>query len=566
MTNGNLQLVRRLLRVESVVGEDTVQSTILSDVRFPVRITKVWQTDAKVREFTATAIPDKVIVEGSVEKQIYFVAAETRTVDGIPFVAGEVFEQTVTERFTQFVDIPGTTPGMLVQVHPRIEFVTHDLVRTDPYTLGQVWRQTVVLEIFVKVAESVQLEIIIDVIPPSGVILNVVKDLLKVESVVGENENQIIIQTDITFPRPAKKVKEIIRRIRDLTWKIIPDKVIIEGVLHKQILFVEVNTGRVFETSVDEKFTAFVEVKGARPGMVAHVIPIIEDVTIDLRNGTETTGFTLGRQTAVLGFFVKVTEEVQLQVVVDVIGPVDVVKQLLKVESVVGENEKQVSIRSDIFLPRPARKIVDVKSTVEINRRDTKVIPDKVIIEGILRKQIFYVDLCTDAVFEHGVTEKFTAFADVKGAAPGMNVQIHPRVEFVDHVLPVFPADICTIFNQGGFNPQNFPTRQTAVIGLFVKVTETLQLDVVTDVVLRVLPTPTPTPTPTPSPTPTPECPPGTIITVFIQPGDTLFLLGRKFGVSVNDILAANPGINPQNLQIGQPVRIPCPSVVSPQG
>ncbi|MHB1420565.1 MAG: DUF3794 domain-containing protein, partial [Bacillota bacterium] len=143
MTNGNLQLVRRLLRVESVVGEDTVQSTILSDVRFPVKITKVWQTDAKVLEFTATPIPDKVIIEGTVEKQIYFVSAETKKVDGVQYITGEVFEKTVTERFTQFVDIPGTTPGMMVQVNPRIEFVNHDLVKTDPYTLGQVWRQTV---------------------------------------------------------------------------------------------------------------------------------------------------------------------------------------------------------------------------------------------------------------------------------------------------------------------------------------------------------------------------------------------------------------------------------------
>jgi LysM repeat protein len=94
---------------------------------------------------------------------------------------------------------------------------------------------------------------------------------------------------------------------------------------------------------------------------------------------------------------------------------------------------------------------------------------------------------------------------------------------------------------------------------VFVKVTETLQLDVVTDVV-AVEPTPTPTPAPTPTPTPTPaptECPPGSTITIYyIQKGDTLFKLAQKYNTTVDAILALNPGIDPKNLQVGQRIKI----------
>lgn len=45
-----------------------------------------------------------------------------------------------------------------------------------------------------------------------------------------------------------------------------------------------------------------------------------------------------------------------------------------------------------------------------------------------------------------------------------------------------------------------------------------------------------------------------------IKAGDTLFLLSQRFGVSVNAIIAANPGINPNNLQIGQVICIPSPT------
>lgn len=47
-----------------------------------------------------------------------------------------------------------------------------------------------------------------------------------------------------------------------------------------------------------------------------------------------------------------------------------------------------------------------------------------------------------------------------------------------------------------------------------------------------------------------------------IRSGDTLFLLAQRFNTTVDRIMAANPGINPNNLQIGQQICIP--GVVNP--
>lgn len=52
-----------------------------------------------------------------------------------------------------------------------------------------------------------------------------------------------------------------------------------------------------------------------------------------------------------------------------------------------------------------------------------------------------------------------------------------------------------------------------------------------------------------------PSCPGGFLYT--IQAGDTFFQLSQRFGVSLNAILAANPGVAPESLQIGQLVCIP---------
>jgi|LSQX01.1.fsa_nt_gb peptidoglycan endopeptidase LytF len=57
---------------------------------------------------------------------------------------------------------------------------------------------------------------------------------------------------------------------------------------------------------------------------------------------------------------------------------------------------------------------------------------------------------------------------------------------------------------------------------------------------------------------PTPPCPGGTLYT--IRPGDTIFALAQRFGTTVQAIIAANPGIDPLRLQVGQVICIPAPA------
>ncbi|MGE5527568.1 MAG: LysM peptidoglycan-binding domain-containing protein, partial [Patescibacteria group bacterium] len=54
------------------------------------------------------------------------------------------------------------------------------------------------------------------------------------------------------------------------------------------------------------------------------------------------------------------------------------------------------------------------------------------------------------------------------------------------------------------------------------------------------------------------SCPGGTVYT--IQAGDTLFALAARFGTTVQAILAANPGLDPNRLMIGQQICIPVPA------
>jgi peptidoglycan endopeptidase LytF len=58
-----------------------------------------------------------------------------------------------------------------------------------------------------------------------------------------------------------------------------------------------------------------------------------------------------------------------------------------------------------------------------------------------------------------------------------------------------------------------------------------------------------------PGPAPT-QCPPGST-QYAIRPGDTLFSLAIQFNTTVQAILAINPGLDPNNLRVGQVICIP---------
>lgn len=403
-----------LIRAEVVIGENTKQLLIERNVTLTLRAIKIRNIHAEIRELTADVIADKVVIQGVLHKQIFFVGE-----DNI------VHHQAEDVSFSTFVDVPGAEPGMNVQLHPIIETVIYNLL--SPTLL----HQKVVIEFFVKITETRQLNILTGNGP-----------LVRVDQVVGENTKQELFENFVTLANPAIKIDDIAVKIQDIETHVIEDKVIIQGVIHKQIFYVGTNNVE-YHQGEDIEFSTFVDVPGAMPGMDVEVVPVVEFVHFDLRDATTLL------QKVVVEFFAKVTESVQINVA---LGP----GALLKLETVVGENTNQILVENLFTLPVPAIKIREIVARIE--DISTEVIEDKVIIQGILHKQIFFIG--TDNLEHHQAEDiPFSTFVDIIGATPGTNVRVDSRIETILFEL----EDSITL-------------RQKVVIEFFVKVTQTQQL------------------------------------------------------------------------------------------
>ncbi|AYO29272.1 DUF3794 domain-containing protein [Biomaibacter acetigenes] len=333
----DLQVLKKSLRIEDVVGEASAQNIVKSDVSVPDNkpdILEIIKVEGKARETETKIIDDKIIIEGVLEVSVLYVAS-------VP--AGE-FQQPVhfmevEVPFTQFVEIPGAKEGMAKLVKVEVEHIRGR--RKDARTVTV----EAILKIKAKVFETKILNVVVDIFSPSEK-LEVEKTLLKVDQVIGEAENEIVVKEVLTVPDEKPPIEQIYRTKAKATVtesRIIDDKVIVEGTLTLETLYVADVTGipgaplqplHFMEHEVP--FTTFVEIPGAKENMTLDFDVNVEHVSSKV-DPNDPRRFEVR---AVLGLRAKVTQMVQIEVVVNVVEPEEEEKEEEKKEKEKKEEEK----------------------------------------------------------------------------------------------------------------------------------------------------------------------------------------------------------------------------------
>ncbi|MFP4016657.1 MAG: DUF3794 domain-containing protein, partial [Halanaerobiales bacterium] len=273
-------------------------------------------------------------------------------------------------------------------------------------------------------------------------------ELINTPVVIGENITQRMEATDLKLDIPAIKIRDINTKIQNIQTEIIDDRIIIQGILNKQIFYVGTDE-IIHHQSENIDFCTFIDVPGAEPGMELLIEPTVEHTI-----GKLTAEGNILQQKDVIQFFVKVLSLHQLIIEVGS-GP------LVKVNRVIGENTYQSIIMNSVALAVEANKIVDF--TAEVKELETEIIDDNLVIQGIVHKQLYYTG--KDGSEHHQEEDiPFSELANFPGVEPGMNVQVNSTVEQINQELKYDRINVS----------------QEIIIELFVKVSEKLQLNVVT--------------------------------------------------------------------------------------
>lgn len=120
--------------------------------------------------------------------------------------------------------------------------------------------------------------------------------------VIATATDQILVDSIVDLVYPAVKIDEIRASVRDATCTVIPNKVIFQGVLHKQIFYVREPDNVVVHQGEDIPFSGFVDVIGAAPTNTCDVVFEIAFVDFELLSATEL------RQKVLIDAFITVSD------------------------------------------------------------------------------------------------------------------------------------------------------------------------------------------------------------------------------------------------------------------
>ncbi|QTL99463.1 DUF3794 domain-containing protein [Iocasia frigidifontis] len=535
-----------LIRVEFVIGEDVASETVSQNITVPngkPDIERVIDVKADLLDVESNIEDGGVEVTGTIEAGVVYVGIvpEDEPQQPVHFFEGQL-------TFTNFFDFPEAEPGMNVFVDINIRRVSWDFNENAPRTV----EVDVVLSKFVKLTEYQQITVVTDVtgIPEE----NIVEELLRIEDVIGENTVTSVITGRLELPPgkpPIERVLKVLAEIQDVTTEITNEGVIVEGDIFGGAMYVaDVEDGdqpvHFLEDTIH--FTETVDVAGAEEDMTVHTNLTIKRLSFDFID-EDTVEIDV-----VVQFFVKVTEPKQVTVITDIISDlVEIERELLRVEDVVGEDVVHETISSILNIPpekplaqriiEPSARIVEYEATTD---------EDGVYLEGDIEAAAVYVGVAEEGEFlqpvhfvetPEGNYFNFDNFIDIPGTEPGMNTHTEVEVTKVNASLTdceeVNGTQVCSAIE---FD---------IVIRKFAKVTEFRQMEIVTDLVVI-------------SPAADDECPPSYVVYV-VQAGDTLWKIARRYRTTVDALIEANPNIDPNNLQIGQKICVPR-GIIEPKG
>ncbi|MBE3599170.1 MAG: DUF3794 domain-containing protein [Limnochordaceae bacterium] len=345
----------------------------------PATKVKEIRAEALVRE--ALVVPNAVVVQGSVHKQIFWVGVD-----------GTVHHTPETLPFTQMIPVPGARPGMLAQVQSAVEHVAFVLSPDG----------TTVFEKVLVRSSAVAAELqTISIRTGTG-------PLVRVDEFIGQASAQRTVASQHALASPAVKLTEVRATLEAVTPSAGTDTVTVTGLLHYQIFYVGTD-GRQHHQSAQAPFEVVATVPGSRPGDHATVSLAIVNLEPTLVDPTTVDVASL------LGGTVVVSRARDVSVVAGE-GPV------LKLAQLVGEAPVTAGDTSDLVLSRQPAAVTGVVTT--IGSVTARVHLGQVFISGTLVYRVDYVDAGTGEMRSESFTEPFSVAVDVPGAAAGMDASV----------------------------------------------------------------------------------------------------------------------------------------------
>ncbi len=354
---------------------------------------KIKKTNCEIRSLKYTSFCDGLVVQGIVHKQVFFVGSDNK----IHHISGDI-------PFSAILNIPGARPEMDVSINADLERI---------HTVLTPSGKCIFFEAIIKISATVENTIYVFVV--EGVDRTIIA-----KTPIVENDNQALLDNTLVLKNPVRKISESNSKIIINSTELLNDKVLIQATFHNQVFYIgEDNLS--YHEAFDIPVSCFVDVIGALPSMKVCIKPTVETSKINIIPPNAL------KLTAIIQFKAVVVDESIIGIAIAPEG------QEYNVATLVGQSSIfQHLVESTQILQHKSVKIRNIET--KLYNVSSSTIADKVIINGVLHKQIYYVGI-DNINYHQSENIPFTTFVDYPGAEPNQDTIIKSVVECTKYQL-----------------------------------------------------------------------------------------------------------------------------------
>ena len=499
-----------------MIGQEISQVLIEGDVIVPEAkpdIGKILDVSGKVVLSSKEVIQDRLMVEGGIRYNILYAGGgDDKQIDNFEAETG----------FTHYIEIPGARSDMTSLLNTEVEHIEYEIVNSRKLNIKAV------LNLDGKVSSVVQLEVVqgFKDMPDAQVLKDRIEAISSREQEVHSLLFVKILNWKMDFVYTKDSKKDAYIKVKEK--EVADNKVTLQGDINIKLLYsCQEESEPIQNISYDMPFVHTIDIMGAYQGMDCAANAWIQELFVEPREDINGELRILSIE-AVISAEAQVYEIERREILVDAYCPgiaMEPKKRKIKVIRKAGEIQDQAVVKETIAFPEIAPHADRVfHAEVKPIITDQHISDGKVVIDGILMSNIIYqpgenssdlASLKEDIPFRHSV--------DVQGAAEDMDCSSR---FMVDHVS-------CTLIA-----PDEVELR--TVMSVQVSVFSSIEKEVMLGVDIKEAE----------------ELKDSGIYIYFVQPGDSLWSVAKKYNTTIDNILKFNDIEEPHILHTGDKLLI----------
>ncbi|NMB26909.1 MAG: DUF3794 domain-containing protein [Tissierellia bacterium] len=505
-----MEIVKDILKVDQLKGYEEIESLIETEIylnQTKPDIENILWADGKAEILNTKIIKDKIIVNGLVKFKVVYKSNEEDL---------NIYTLETNSDFREEIEIQGITEEMTVEVKSKLEYIEYDLKD----------ERKVDLKGFINLSGKVEQINLVEIIKEvkEGQNLQLLKERIKYNDILAKEDSYALIKEAFEVGEGQPPVEEILKidmNPYEKEFSISADRIIVSGIVECSIIYFGGNKLNSIKKEIP--FTHFLEIEGLDQDSKCQLNMEVVNGEYELRESIEgdLEIIDLEIKVKILG---KVYEQKEKEVIIDAYSTSN--KMDLQTEEIsLIENIRDIIDREKILKEIKGKGFKEIYAIEgKSNIINSQYVEDKIMIEGILSLNIYYLEDIKDEITTLREEIPFKSYVTTEELGRDVIINVETKLEELKYSLK---DDSLTI--DGTIKNHIFMNRERK-INIINEIAET---DEIIDRKDR------------PS-----------IIVYIVQKGDVLWDISKRYNTTVEEIILANNITSPSTLMPGEKIII----------